>query len=272
MPEPQALVMAGAEPFSWPGGDGADGRTGVLLVHGFTGSPFSMRPWGEFLAGEGFAVRGPRLPGHGTSWQDCNTSTEDDWLAEVHRSFDLLAEECDRVFVAGLSMGGTLAIRFAEQRPRDPAGLVLVNPSLMTLRLDAKLLPLLARLTPSWAPIANDIKKPGVDELAYPKLPTRAAVALRRLWAATRSELAAITAPLLVFRSVDDHVVEPASAEALLAGVSSTDKAEVLLHESYHVATLDNDAQKIFTTSAEWIRARSGAGRAGDPAAAADET
>jgi esterase/lipase len=275
VPEPTAprtLVMAGAEPFAWPGGDGPDGRTGVLLLHGFTGSPASLRPWGEFLAGEGFAVRGPRLPGHGTSWQDCNSTTEQDWLAEVHRSFDALAAECDRVFVAGLSMGGTLAIRFAEQRPGDLAGLVLVNPSLLTLRLDAKLLPLLAKLTPSWAPIANDIKKPGVDELAYPKLPTRAMVALRRLWTATRPELASITAPLLVFRSVEDHVVEPASVEMLLAGVSSTDKAEVLLEESYHVATLDNDAERIFTESAAWIRAHAAAGRTGDPTAAADET
>jgi carboxylesterase len=264
--------MAGAEPFSWPGGDGPEGRTGVLLVHGFTGSPYSMRPWGEFLAAQGFAVRGPRLPGHGTTWQDCNTTTERDWLAEVHRSFDLLAEDCDQVFVAGLSMGGTLAVRFAEQRPADLAGLVLVNPSLLTLRLDAKLLPLLARLTPSWAPIANDIKKPGVDELAYPKMPTRAMVAVRRLWAVTRPELARITAPMLVFRSVEDHVVEPASTEALLAGVSSTDTAEVLLHESYHVATLDNDAERIFTESAAWIRQHVAAGRTQDPAAAADET
>lgn len=259
----QALVMAGAEPFSWRGSDGPDGRTGVLLVHGFTGSPFSMRPWGEFLAAEGFAVRGPRLPGHGTTWQDCNTTTENDWLAEVHRSFDLLAEECDRVFVAGLSMGGTLAIRFAQQRPRDLAGLVLVNPSLMTLRFEAKVLPLLARLTPSWAPIANDIKKPGVDEIAYPKMPTRAMVALRRLWSVTRPELARITAPLLVFRSVEDHVVEPASAEALLAGVSSTDKAEVLLHESYHVATLDNDAERIFAGSVDFLRRVARPARAG---------
>lgn len=274
MPEPTAprtVVMAGAEPFSWPGGDGPDGRTGVLLLHGFTGSPSSMRPWGEYLAAQGFAVQGPRLPGHGTSWQDCNTTTEQDWLAEVHRSFDLLAEDCDRVFVAGLSMGGTLAIRFAEQRPDDLAGLVLVNPSLLTLRLDAKLLPLLAKLTPSWAPIANDIKKPGVDELAYPKLPTRAMVALRRLWSVTRPDLGRITAPVLVFRSVEDHVVEPASVEALLAGISSTDVSQVLLEDSYHVATLDNDAERIFTESAAWVRAHAGAGRRQDPAAA-DET
>jgi esterase/lipase len=275
-PVPPIVVLPGAEPFAHLGGDGPDGRTGVLLVHGFTGNPSSMRPWGEHLAAEGFAVSAPRLPGHGTTWQDCNTTSEEDWLGEVHRAFDDLAEECDHVVVAGLSMGGTLAIRFAEQRPADLAGLVLVNPSLMTLRRDAKLIPLLARLTPSWAPIGNDIKKPGVEELAYPKLPTRAMVALRRLWAVTRADLAKITAPVIVFRSVEDHVVEPASTEALLAGVSSTDTTEVLLEDSYHVATLDNDADRIFRESAAWIRAHTtttaGEAAGGAPAAAADET
>jgi carboxylesterase len=228
----------------------------VLLVHGFTGTPMSMRPWGEHLAAEGFAVRCPLLPGHGTRWQDCNLTTEEDWSGAVAEAFDELAKDVDRVVVAGLSMGGTLSVRLAEIRPDDVAALVLVNPSLMTLRLDAKLLPLIARITPSWAPIGSDIKKPGITELAYPKLPTRAVLGLRRLWAATRADLAKVTAPLLVFRSREDHVVEPASAKALLAGVSSTDTTEVVLENSYHVATLDNDAPAIFAESVEWIRSR----------------
>ena len=182
-------VMPGAEPFAFPGGAARTARTGVLLVHGFTGTPMSMRPWGEHLAAEGFAVRCPLLPGHGTRWQDCNTSTHDQWTTAVGEAFDALAAECDRVFVAGLSMGGTLATRLAEVRPDDVAGLLLVNPALLTQRLDAKLLPMIARLTGSWAPIASDIKKPGVTELAYPKLPTRAMMQLRPLWAATRADL-----------------------------------------------------------------------------------
>jgi carboxylesterase len=252
--EPPA-VAPGAEPFAFPGGPAGEG-TGVLLVHGFTGSPFSVRPWGEHLAAEGFAVRAPLLPGHGTRWQDCNLTTERDWLDAVTGAFDELRAECDRVVVAGLSMGGTLAIRLAELRPDDVAALVLVNPSLLTERLDAKLLPLLARLTPRWKAIANDIKKPGVDERAYATLPTRAVLGLRRLWTATRADLARVTAPLLVFRSTTDHVVEPASVRVLLAGVSSGDATEVLLEDSYHVATLDNDAPLVFQRSVEWIRTR----------------
>jgi esterase/lipase len=252
-----AAIMPGAEPFDFPGGDGPDGGTGVLLVHGFTGTPMSLRPWGEHLAREGFHVRCPLLPGHGTRWQDCNASTEEQWVAAAQEAYEKLAAECDRVVVAGLSMGGTLAIRLAELRPDDPAGLVLVNPSLLTQRLDAKLLPLLARLTPSWAPIASDIKKPGITELAYDKLPTRAVLGLRRLWAQTRADLARVTVPVLAFRSVTDHIVEPVSTEVLLAGISSTDVTEVLLEDSYHVATLDNDAPLIFARSTEWIRERS---------------
>jgi esterase/lipase len=254
--QPTSAVLPGAEPFAFPGGDGPDGRTGVLLVHGFTGTPMSMRPWGEHLAAEGFAVRCPLLPGHGTRWQDCNLSTEHDWTEAVGAAFDELAKDVDRVVVAGLSMGGTLATRLAEVRPADVAALILVNPSLMTLRLDAKLLPLLAKITPSWAPIGSDIKKPGVVELAYPKLPTRAMLGLRRLWTATRADLARVTAPVLLFRSREDHVVEPASSAALLAGVSTTDTTEVVLEDSFHVATLDNDAPKIFAESVAWIRQR----------------
>ncbi len=248
-------LLPGAEPFAFPGTPAGAG-TGVLLVHGFTGSPASLRPWGEHLAAEGFAVRAPLLPGHGTRWQDCNLTTEQDWVGAVSRALDELAADCDRVVVAGLSMGGTLALRLAQLRPDDVAGLVLVNPSLLTQRLDAKLLPLLARVTPSWAPIGNDIKKAGVTELAYPRLPTRAVLGLRRLWTATRADLGLVTAPLLVFRSVTDHVVEPASVRVLLAGVASTDVTEVLLEDSYHVATLDNDAPAISSGSVDWIRAR----------------
>jgi esterase/lipase len=244
-------VMPGAEPFDLPGGP-----VGVLLCHGFTGTPQSMRDWGVHLAAAGFTVRCPLLPGHGTRWQDANASTEDDWFGELSAALDDLRGRCTTVVVAGLSMGGTLALRLAERRPDDVAALVLVNPSLLTERRDAKLLPLLAKLTPAWAPIASDIKKPGSTELAYPRLPTRAAVALRRLWAAVRADLGAIRAPLLVFRSVEDHVVEPASTRILLAEVGSTDTTEVLLHESFHVATLDNDAPLIFARSVEWIRER----------------
>ncbi len=242
-------VMAGAEPFAHDGGP-----VGVLLCHGFTGCPQSLRPWAEHLAGEGFTVRLPRLPGHGTTWQEMNLTTWDDWYAEVDRALTELRTRCDEVFVMGLSMGGTLAVRLAEERPDDVTGLVLVNPSLLTKRPDRHVLPVLRLLVPSWTPIGSDIKKSGQVELAYERLPLKAAYSLSKLWLTTRTDLAKVTAPILIFRSAVDHVVEPDSCVVLQERVSSTNVREVVLEDSYHVATLDNDAPRIFEGSVEFVR------------------
>ncbi len=241
--------MPGAEPFSHEGG-----RTGALLVHGFTGTPQGMRAWGQHLAAAGLSVEVPRLPGHGTTVAEANLTHWEDWYAEVERQLARLRERCDDVFVMGLSMGGTLSIRLAEEHGDEIAGLVLVNPSLLTKRPDRFLLPLLRLAVPTWAGIASDIKKPGEVELAYDKLPVKAAYQLSRLWVTTRADLGKVSQPLLVLRSTEDHVVEPDSARLLLEKVTSTDVQEVLLENSYHVATLDNDAPLIFERSLDFVR------------------
>lgn len=251
-------VMPGAEPFNQEG-TGPVGAVGVLVVHGFTGSPQSMRPWAEHLAEAGFTVSVPRLPGHGTRWQDMNATTWQDWFAEVERSFDALRARCKEVFVFGLSMGGTLTVRLAETRASEIAGIVIVNASLATERKDALLLPYLKNLIPSFPGIASDIKKPGVKEVAYDRLPLKAAHSLQQLWKVTRGELNRITCPVLAYRSATDHVVEAVSGRLLLEGLTATKATEVVLENSYHVATLDNDAPSIFEGSVAFIRQHSSA-------------
>lgn len=243
-------VQPGCEAFAYEGGD-----VGALMVHGFTGSPFSMRPWGEYLADNGLTVLGPRLPGHGTRWQEMNLTRWQDWYGEVERGFDKLRGRCDQVFVMGLSMGGTLTLRLAEERGDDIAGLVTVNPSLLTLRKDAKLLPYVSRVVPSLKAVGDDIKKPGITEHAYDRTPLRAAASLAQLWKLVTADLGKVTQPLLTFRSADDHLVEPASGALLLSAVGSDDVREVVLENSYHVATLDHDADLIFRESLEFVRA-----------------
>ena len=243
-------VKPGCEAFAFDGGE-----VGALMVHGFTGSPFSMRPWGEYLAAHGLTVVGPRLPGHGTRWQEMNLTRWQDWYGEVERGFDRLRGTCDQVFVMGLSMGGTLSLRLAEEKGDDLAGVVTVNASLLTLRREAKLLPYLCRVVPSLKAVGDDIKKPGVTEHAYTRTPLRAANSLAQLWKVVGADLGRITQPLLAFRSAEDHLVEPASGALLLSAVGSDDVREVVLHESYHVATLDNDADLIFRESLEFVRA-----------------
>src|SRR4051794_33938106 len=154
-------VLPGAEPFSADGGD-----TGVLLCHGFTGSPQSLRPWAEALARAGHTVRLPLLPGHGTTWQDMNRSSWRQWYDEVDAAFTELRSRCSAVFVAGLSMGGALALRLAEQHGENVAGLVLVNPAVHVRDRRLLALPVLRRGAPSVPPVRDDIKKPRGTQLA----------------------------------------------------------------------------------------------------------
>jgi len=252
-------VLPGAEPFAADGGE-----VGVVLSHGFTGSTQSLRPWAEHLAGAGLTVRLPRLPGHGTRWQDLNDTRWPDWYGEVERAFDDLRGRCRQVFGMGLSMGGTLVTRLAEQRPAEVAGLVLVNPSLGSERKDVKYaLPLLHRVVPSLAGIGSDIRKPGVTELAYGRTPLRAMRSLSRLWPLVVADLGRVIAPVLLYRSRVDHVVEPMSGRLLREGAASTEVTEVILEDSYHVATLDHDAPTIFAGSLEFVRAHTAAPAAG---------
>lgn len=226
---------------------------GVLVVHGFTGSPASMRPWAEFLAARGYAVEMPLLPGHGTRWQDCNDTTWDQWYAEVSRCFEKLSAECDAVVAAGLSMGAALSLRLAADHGDRVAGVVMVNPGIDTMRKDVKLLPVLKHLVPAFPGISNDVKKPGVDEVAYPLTPLRAAATMIAAFKLIRQDLPKVTVPVLMFRSQEDHVADVSSSRAINARLSSTDFTERILEDSYHVATLDHDAETIFTESADFI-------------------
>ena len=226
----------------------------VLLSHGFTGSTASIRPWAEHLGTLGYAVEVPRLPGHGTSWQELDRTTWQDWYDELARAFERLAGQHEAVVVGGLSMGGGLALRLAADRPDRVAGVVVVNPVVATLRLDRFLLPLVRRVRRAYPGVVNDIKKPGMDEHGYHRMPLRATASMMAGWKALRADLGSVTAPLLVFKSVEDHVVDQASLDVLVATVSSSDLTVRRLADSYHVATLDNDAPTIFAESAAFVR------------------
>lgn len=243
-----------AEPFSSDGTPDATGRrVGVLVSHGFTGSPASVKPWGQFLAERGYAVSVPRLPGHGTTWEEMVPTRFEDYYEALSGELDALRARCDVVVVAGLSMGGCLAITLAERRGADLAGIVLVNPAVASTNKQLLLLPVLKHLVKGFPAIGNDIKKEGVDEYAYPKTPLKPLASMVHAWKQIRADLAKVTVPVLLFRAADDHVVDPSSARIILDGISSTDAREIVLTDSYHVATLDNDAEKIFTESLAFI-------------------
>lgn len=243
------VLLPGAEPFRHDGGE-----LGVLLCHGLTGTPQSLRPWGEHLAAEGMTVRLPRLPGHGTRWEDLSTTRWQDWYAAVDRGYRELRDRCSTVVVAGLSMGGALALRLAAEHGPRIDGVVLVNPSLTSADPRKHALPVLKRLRTSMPAIGNDIKRGDRTELAYSRTPLQAVHSVRTLWRRVEADLGDVVQPVLIYRSATDHVVGPESVRLLLSRLPSPDITLRTLHNSFHVATLDNDADEIFTGSAEFAR------------------
>ncbi|PYI67064.1 esterase [Arthrobacter livingstonensis] len=248
--------MATAQSFR-SGGHGSLARVGVAVSHGFTGSPVSMRPWSEFLADAGFAVNMPLLAGHGTTWQDLSRTPWEHWYRDFEAAYLELSSRCDTVFVAGLSMGGALALRVAAKHA--VAGIALVNPGLTFSDRRARYSGLLKHVLKSVSAIGDDIKAPGITEGAYSRTPVAAVHELSKLFTDTIPLLPRVTAPALVFRSTVDHVVPESSMDALRAGLGSQEFTVVSLSNSYHVATLDNDAQQIFSQSSDFFRRHAGA-------------
>lgn len=248
MPEPatqprdQPAVLAGAEPFHAPGTP--DGP-GALVLHGFTGSPQSVRPLGELFAAAGFAVELPRLPGHGTSLEDLISTRWPDWSGAAEDAYALVAGRSRRVVAVGLSVGGALAAWLATRHP-ELAGIAVVNPAIdpPAESFREMLRGALASGTRVLPGIGSDIADPERRELAYDGLPIEPLLSLCDAGDDLVPELGEIRCPVLIMTSPQDHVVPPVSSD-ILAGAVSGPVERVTLERSYHVATLDYDKELV---------------------------
>ena len=231
-------VREGAEAFSL-----GDGPVGVLMIHGFTGSPASMRPIGQWLASRGLAVEGVRLPGHGTDIEDLRSRRWTEWVQEAERGLHELRSRCRTVVVFAQSMGGSVALVLASSRPGAVDGLALANPYVF----DARLLvaPVGRLVLRNVKGVANDIAKPGEDENADQRMPVPAVVEMAALLRRARAALDSVRQPVVVFRSGADHVIPHANARKVLERIGSERTELVPCPRSYHVVTLDHDAPLV---------------------------
>jgi carboxylesterase len=237
------------KPFSAKGTNGV----GCLVMQGFTGTVGSIRYYAEHLAAKGLSVEAPRLTGHGTRWQDANKVRYTDWIRDAEQAYQLLASRCKQVFVTGLSMGGTLILHLAEHHP-EVAGVIPVNAPVFMTDKRAPLLPVIKHLIASTPAIASDIMEPGVVEPAYDRTPTSGAHEMVKLLGVTRRDLGLITQPLLVMRSIHDHVVPHECGPSILEHVASKDKDMVVFERSAHVVTMDYDRDGVVDSAWKFIQ------------------
>jgi carboxylesterase len=242
MPHP---VMPGAEPWTHVSDVPGPG-VGALLLHGFTGSPSSMRGLAGHLAAAGFHVELPCLPGHGTVVDEMVHTDWNDWTGEAARAHERLATRADKVVVVGQSMGGALALWTALQVP-ELAGIVCINPVVVpqppeVIEMLGELLDDGMEVVPGTGP---DIADPDGTDVSYEGTPVRPLLSLLNDGLAPiTGRFHELTVPLRLFTSRQDHVVEPANSEHLAATYGG-EVDHTWLERSFHVATQDHDRDLI---------------------------
>lgn len=245
----QHPVIPGAESWSVEGTNGC----GALVLHGFTGNPSSMRDLAEAFAEAGFSVELPRLPGHGTDVSDMVDTRFSDWFAAADAAYKALAAKVDKVVVAGLSMGGTLTAALAIEHPAI-AGIVLINAAVEPMAPEVRdLLRQMGEAGPLLPAIGGDIAKPDVSESAYPETPIAALLSLAEAGDALAPRISEIAMPVCLMNSPQDHVVAPTAVDYFMERVTAPVE-RVILEKSFHVATLDYDAELIETSAVAFAK------------------
>jgi carboxylesterase len=242
-------------PFYLPGGP-----TGILLIHGFTGAPPEMRLVGDYFHRAGLTVSAPLLPGHGSTIEDMNHCKWTDWVDHVERTYQQLRAQCERVFVAGLSMGSLLTLYLAAHHP-NLSGAIAYSPA--TWVADSRLpFSTAARyVVKSRAKGTDtDLVDPEAEKLlwCYDRQPVPAASQLYALILRVRKLLPQLTPPLLVVYSAGDRAIHPASAERTVALAGSKDKRIIKLEESGHVITVDRQWRFVADQTLAWVEQHDG--------------
>jgi carboxylesterase len=246
--DPSAFFLEG-------GNTGEGGQTGILLIHGFTGSPTEMRRIGDYLHARGLTVSGPLLPGHGTTPEAMNRCRWTDWTGHVEAALADLRARCTRAFVGGLSMGSLLTLYLAAQHP-DLPGAIAYSPATWVANRKIYLSPI-AKHFQALRPTSgeSDSVDPEADRYhwSYDVYPVAAAHELLKLSWQVRRQLSRITCPLLIIHSTGDRSIHPDSARRTFARAGSADKQLLTIHESGHGITTDREWELVAAKTYDFI-------------------
>lgn len=238
-----------ARPFDFPGGG-----HGVLLIHGLTGTPAHMRLIADDLRAEGFSVRGILLPGHGETPEAMQRVGWQDWLLCAREAAKEMAGQYRYFSVAGLSMGGVLALMLAEEMPLTAC--VSIAAPMKTVNRLRYLSPLLSPFVAAVPKRIDPVKATlhAEYDVGYDVTPTRGMTHLTALMRRARQHLPLITCPLLAVQSHGDRIVTADSPDIILRGAGSLRKEQLWLDEAPHVCTISPEYGKISAAMARFLR------------------
>lgn len=245
-------IMKGAESFQLQGSNGK----AVLLLHGYTGAPSEMRPLGDYLQAQGYTVLCVRLPGHGTSVDDLEQTTAEQWYDAALQGLRLLAQQYGEIYVAGLSMGALLAIRLTAEE--QVAKAAFISAPIYVRDKRTPFLPLLRYFIRYLPKHKRNYNKMSAYCLSYTKMPTKPLTSLFALVRQCKRQLLAkITVPCLILQSRIEHTVQPRSAQYIYDHLGTAPERKRLLwfEHSGHILTLDAEHEQVFAAVAEFFNA-----------------
>ena len=233
--------LNGAGPYTLYGGE-----KGVLLIHGFTGSPAEMRPLANYLNERGYTVMVPLLPGHGTTVKDLSKRVWPEWLNKTQASFHELEKLCSQIYVAGISMGGLLSLILASRESVKKLAVMSTPIILNDKRIPFVDFVSLFRKYVKKARRTYDIED--IYNVSYAKYPLKALKSLLQLISEVKRNFPEITVPTLIIQSKVEKTVNPESARFIFANVKSENKEIVWLEKSGHMVILDSEREKVYKT------------------------
>ena len=245
----QDFSLPQAHPFDFPEGD-----HGVLLIHGFTGSPAHMRLIGEGLREKGFAVRGILLPGHGDTPYALGITTWQDWLLACRQAAREMRETYRYFTVAGLSMGGCLALMIAGQMGADAC--VAIAAPMKTVNRFRAFAPAASKVRPMIYKRADGSRDTLIREydIGYDSYPTASVSQLSAVIRMAKRDLRLIRCPVMTIQSRQDKTVSPDSPDLILKGVSSPVMEQLWLDSAPHVCTISPEYGKIVGGMADFLK------------------
>lgn len=229
--------------------EGTNGK-GVLLVHGWTSTPYELRRLGKYLNENGYTVLGIQLSGHGTVPKDLEDIKWQTWINDIQLGYEKLKEVCPKIYIAGTSIGSSLTIVFAKENPEISGLVLMATPYRMKFE---KILELWGRFTSLFKEYNKKFYPPTFGSrstitrlIAYQSYPIKNAFETFDLIKESKKNMEKIIQPCLIMQSTHDHLVEKNSLENIYNQIGSKIKEKRYISKAYHTFISDIKNEHVF--------------------------